>query len=300
MTKNWLQKNRKTLLRTGGSLLSALLLAFLLSRNWSEVLAALRQLSPLDLLAAFGLILASRLLVTLRWYTLLRSGGVPISLKNTASLTFTGLFASNFLPTTIGGDVVRLAGAIQMGCDRAISLASIAADRLVNMAGMSLAAPLGLYQIWLAAPLSAVSAAATPNLLQKGLAFVRRTLASLTLWLKKPGFLLLALAFALAHMLCSFSANYVLIHALGAELAPWRVIGIYSLAYFVGLVPISINGYGWQELTNSALLATLGGIDPSLGATVAIFHRLLMMIASLPGAFTLPGILAQLPKDEQP
>lgn len=299
MTANWLQTNRKTLLRAGGSLLSALLLAFLLARNWSEVLAALRQVSPLDLLAAFGLILASRLFVTLRWYTLLRSGGVPISLKNTASLTFTGLFASNFLPTTIGGDVVRLAGAMQMGYDRAICLASIAADRLVNMAGMSLAAPLGLYQVWLAAPLTA-SATAAPNLLQKGLAFVRRTLQSLTLWLKKPGFLLLALAFALAHMLCSFSANYVLIHALGAELAPWRVIGIYSLAYFIGLVPISINGYGWQELTNSALLATLGGVDPSIGATVAIFHRLLMMIASLPGAFTLPGVLAQLPKDEQP
>ncbi len=308
MTDNWLKKNRKTLLRTGGSLLSALLLALLLSRNWNEVLAALRQVSPLDLLAAFGLILASRLFVTLRWYTLLRSGGVPISLRNTASLTFTGLFASNFLPTTIGGDVVRLAGAMQMGYDRAISLASIAADRLVNMAGMSLAAPLGLYQIWLAAPLAvqsaaaplAVQSAAAPNLLQKGWGFVRRTLESLTIWFKKPGYLLLALAFALAHMLCSFSANYVLLHALSAELAPWRIIGIYSLAYFIGLVPISINGYGWQELTNSALLAALGGIDPSLGATVAIFHRLLMMIASLPGAFTLPGILAQLPKDDQP
>ncbi len=298
MTTNWLKTNRKTILRAGGSLLSALLLAFLLARNGSEVLAALRQVSPFDLLAAFGLILASRLFVTLRWYTLLRSGGVPISFRNTASLTFTGLFASNFLPTTIGGDVVRLAGAMQMGCDRAISLASIAADRLVNMAGMSLAAPLGLYQVWLAAPLAASSAAA-PNVWQKGWGFIRRALESLTLWLKKPGFLLLALAFALAHMLCSFSANYVLLHALGAELAPWRIIGIYSLAYFVGLVPISINGYGWQELTNSALLAALGGVDPSIGATVAIFHRLLVMIASLPGAFTLPGILAQLPKDDE-
>lgn len=300
MTAHWLQKNRKTLLRAAGSLLSALLLSFLLFRNRSEVLAALRQLSLLDLLAAFGLILASRLFVTLRWYTLLRSGGVPISLPNAISLTFTGLFASNFLPTTIGGDVVRLAGAIQMGYDRAVCLASIAADRLVNMAGMSLAAPLGLYQLWLTAPLSAAFATTTPDLLRKGWGFLRRTLQSLTLWLKKPGFLLLALLFALAHMLCSFSANYVLIHALGAELAPWRVIGIYSLAYFIGLVPISINGYGWQELTNSALLATLGGVDPSIGATVAIFHRLLMMIASLPGALTLPGVLARLPKDDQP
>ncbi len=305
MAENWFKQNRKTLLRAGGSLLSALLLAFLLARNWSEVLAALRQVSPLDLLTAFGLILCSRFFTMLRWHTLLRSGGVPISLRNTASLTFTGLFASNFLPTTIGGDVVRLAGAMQMGYDRATCLASIAADRLVNMAGMSLAAPLGLYQVWLAAPLAA-QAAFSPHrppeksqgLWQKGWSFVRRTLESLTIWLKKPQYLLLSLTFALAHMLCMFSANYVLIEALGGALPLWRVIGLFSLAYFVGLLPVSINGYGWQELTISTLLTTFGGITPSIGATVAIFHRILMMIASLPGAFTLPGILAQLPKDE--
>jgi len=294
---SWLKRNRKNLIRGGGSLLSALLLVWLVSRSWNELLEALQQLSLLDLLAAFGLIVASRLFVTLRWYTLLRSGGVPISFKDTLSLTFTGLFANNFLFTTIGGDVVRLAGAMQLGYDKATCLASIAADRLVNMAGMSLASPLGFYQLWQAAPLAA-QGAFIPNLWRKGWDFARRTLASLTLWLKKPGALLLALLFALAHMLCSFSANYILLHALGAELAPWRIIGLYSLAYFIGLLPISINGYGWQELSNSALLAALGGVAPSIGATVTIFHRLLMMAASLPGALTLPGILAKIQKDE--
>jgi len=294
---SWFKRNRTNLLRGGGSLLSALLLVWLVSRSWNELREALRQLSPLDLLAAFGLILASRFFVTLRWYTLLRSGGVSISFKDTLSLTFTGLFANNFLFTTIGGDVVRLTGAMQLGYDKATCLASIAADRLVNMAGMSLASPLGFYQIFQAAPL-VIQSAFIPTLWQKGWDFLRRTLASLTIWLKKPGALLLALFFALCHMLCSFSANYVLLHALGAELAPWRIIGLYSLAYFVGLLPISINGYGWQELSNSALLATLGGVAPSIGATVTIFHRLLMMAASLPGALTLPGILAQLPKND--
>lgn len=291
--------NRSVLIRIVGSLLSVLLLALLIANNWSEVQAAIRQISFWNLFTAFCLILASRLFITLRWHVLLRSGGVPIPLHETAALTFTGLFASNFLPTTIGGDVVRLAGAMQKGYDHAVCLASIAVDRLVNMAGMSLATPLGLYQIWLSAPLAA-SLPVTTTLWQKGLNFLRSALQSLTLWLKRPGFLLLSLSFALAHMLCSFSANYLFIHALGAELALWRVIGIYSLAYFIGLLPISINGYGWQELTHSTLLAVLGGIEPSLGATVAIFHRLLMMLASLPGALTLPGVLAQLSRNEQP
>ena len=64
--------------------------------------------------------------VITRWYILLQSGGnVRISFSDALALTFTGLFSNNFLPTTIGGDVVRLAGAMQMGYDRAVSLASL-------------------------------------------------------------------------------------------------------------------------------------------------------------------------------
>jgi glycosyltransferase 2 family protein len=288
--------NHTFLLKLLGSLLSAALLIALLAWSWDDVLASLGKISLLELLAAFGFIFASRLFTVLRWHTLLRSAGIPIPLKDTASLTFTGLFATNFLPTTIGGDVVRLAGTIQMGYDRAICLASLAADRLVNMTGMSLASPLGFYQLLQVAP--AAQAAFVPGLWRKGLDFARRTIASLGIWLKKPLSLLTALGFAFSHMLCMFSANYVLIHALGGEIEFWRVIGLYSFAYFIGLAPVSINGYGWQELTVSALLATLGGLDVSVSATVPLINRILLMLASLPGALTLPAILAKMDKTE--
>ncbi|PJB64773.1 MAG: hypothetical protein CO094_11820, partial [Anaerolineae bacterium CG_4_9_14_3_um_filter_57_17] len=147
---------------------------FLLAQNWSDVTAALARVSALELLAAFGLILLSRLFITLRWHVLLRSGGVAIPLRQTLSLVFTGLFASNFLPTTIGGDVVRLAGAMQLGYDRAVCLASIAADRVINMLGMSLAAPLGLIQLFGGG--LAVPALTLPPLAQKTWEFGLRTL----------------------------------------------------------------------------------------------------------------------------
>lgn len=295
---SWLKTNRSLLLRLLGTLLSGGLILYLLANKWTEVIEAVRQVSPLELLAAFTLVMCSRLFTVARWHTLLRSGGIPIRFKDTLALTFTGLFASNFLPTTVGGDVVRLAGTMQLGYDRAICLASLAADRLVNMAGMTLASPLGLYQMFQAAPL-AVQSVSLAGLWQKGWDFARRTLASLTIWLKKPLALLLALFFAFAHMVCMFSANYIIIHALGGDLPLWRVVGLFSLGYFVGLLPVSVNGYGWQELTTSTLLATFGGVDVSVSAVVAIFHRLLMMSASLPGALTLPGILAQMDKSQQ-
>lgn len=290
--KEWLRSNRQLVLRAVGTLLAICLLGILLYQSgWDEVSAALKRVSFVNLALAAGCVLLSRLFVIARWHVLLRSGGVRIQFKDTASLVFTGLFANNFLPTTIGGDVVRLAGAIQMGYDRAVCLASIAADRVVNMVGMSLASPLGLWQLVQAGTMQSLALA---GLLQKGWGFLRRTLESFSIWFKKPSALFLALGFALLHMFFSFSANYILIHGMGETLPLWKVLGLFSLAYFVSLIPISINGYGLQELTVTFLLSQVGGVSVPVSATVAVLHRLLMMLFSLPGAFTLPGVMAKM------
>lgn len=299
------KKNRQLLLRGGGTLLAlVLLISLLVQSGWGDVQDALRHISLGHLVLAFGCILVSRLFVTARWYVLLRSAGVNISFKNVASLVFTGLFANNFLPTTIGGDVVRLAGAIQLGHDRAICLASIAADRVVNMIGMSLASPLGFWQLGQVGALNSLALAGflhivPKRLWEKGWDFARRTLASFAIWFKKPSALSAALSLALLHMLFSSSANYILIQGLGESLALWKVVGLFSLAYFVSLAPISINGYGVQELTVTFLLSQFGGLSLAGSATVAVLHRMLMMLVSLPGALTLPGVMAKMDRSQK-
>jgi len=294
--KAWLKNNRQLLLRGAGTLLAIVLLVVLLYQSgWDDVSAALKRISFWNLALALGCIVFSRLCITARWYVLLRSGDVKIPFKDAASLVFTGLFANNFLPTTIGGDVVRLAGAMQMGYDRAVCLASIAADRVVNMVGMSLASPLGLWQLFAGGALQSLALA---GFWQKGRDFILKTLQALTLWLKKPSSLFAALGFALAHMLFSFGANAILLNGLGEALPFWKVIGLFSLAYFVTLIPISINGYGLQELTVTFLLSQFAGVSVPVSATVTILHRLLMMLVSLPGAFFLPGVLAKMDKKQ--
>ncbi|RPH57247.1 MAG: UPF0104 family protein [Chloroflexi bacterium] len=295
----WLKKNRQALLRWGGTLLSFVLLAALVSIYREDVLAALRRVTLANLLLAFGCLLLSRLSNVARWHTLLRSGGVPIALKDTAALTFTGLFANNFLPTTIGGDVVRLAGAMQMGYDRAVCLASLAADRLVNLTGMCLAAPLGIYQLFQLTPLAATPSLALGGLIQKGWDFLRRTLASLTLWLRQPWALLRALFFAWGNLLFVAAAYYFLIRGLGEYLPYWRIIGLVSLSYFITSIPLSINGYGLHELTGTAIFSQIGGISIPVSAVVVVLQRLLMVSASTPGAFFLPGVLSKMDRSEQ-
>ena len=93
------------------------------------------------------LIFISRLATVGRWHMLLQIESVKVNWKDSLRLTFAGLFAANFLPTTIGGDVVRLAGAIRLGIDGSFVAASLMVDRLIGMTGMAIAAPLGLIPV---------------------------------------------------------------------------------------------------------------------------------------------------------
>jgi uncharacterized membrane protein YbhN (UPF0104 family) len=290
---DWLSNNRLFLLRLLGTLLAIALLTILLrGKNWAEMVAVLDQVSRVQVVLAALLVLASRLFVIARWYILLRSGGVGISLSEASALTFTGLFANSFLPTTIGGDVIRLAGAMQMGFDRAVCLASIAADRLIGMLGMFFALPLGLVPAWRELAHGAAASVALPSFLAGLGDFFKRTLHTFSIWIRQPVALAAALGCSFGHMACTFGALYVLIHALGGHVSFWLIGGLWSMNYFVTLVPISVNGYGVQELSLTFLFSAVGGLSAALSAALAILIRALYLLASLPGVLFLPNILA--------
>lgn len=289
---DWLRKNRQTIIRALGSILALTLLVILIEEEGDgELFSALRRVSIGYFLAALAALFVSRLFAAARWHILLQSAGVDIPPLRSILLTFTGNFSSNFLPTTIGGDVVRLAGAMQLGYDRPICLASLVADRLMGLAGMGLALPLGLIPLFSLSG-GAVQAVSFSVLIQKGFDFAKRTLASFSIWMKKPLALGASLFAALGNMVFIYLSIYLLLLGIDRPVSYWMVAGLYTLTYFVTLVPISINGLGVQELSMTFLLTQLGGATSSESATVALLTRLLFILASLPGAFFLPAILA--------
>jgi uncharacterized membrane protein YbhN (UPF0104 family) len=289
---SWLSRNRQRLIQAIGTVLAVVLLVFLLQEDgWGEMVSAMREIRLSNLLWVTVLFLISRFATVARWHVLLRSAGVNIRFKESTLLTFTGLFASNFLPTTIGGDVLRLAGAMQLGYDRAVCIASIAADRIVGMIGMALVAPLGLVYSWstLAARFLNASFLA---FLRRPMAFIKRTLVVFSIWLKQPNSLLLSLLFTWIHMICMFWSIYIFMDNLGSHVSFWMIAGLWSLTYFITLIPISINGYGLQELSFTFLFSHVAGVSPAVSLTVGVLIRAYLILASLPGAFFLPSALA--------
>ena len=292
----WWLKNRQRVLQLVGTLITIALLGLLLrEEGWDEITSALRQIKFADLFRVALLFSISRTAVVWRWHTLLQSGGINIRFKDSLGLTFTGLFASNFLPTTIGGDVVRLTGAMQMGFDRAVCLASIAADRLIGMLGMAMTVPVGLVYAWstLQTGFSLVA------FFQRPLAFIKRTLSIFSIWLKKPASLLAALFFSWVHMLCLFGSIYIFVDDLGNHVSFWMIAGLWSLTYFITLLPISINGYGLQELSFTFLMSQVAGLTPAMSLTVAVLIRAYFIFFSLPGAVFIPSILSAMAEQKK-
>ena len=289
---NWLRENRQTVIRGLGSILAlALLIVLIQEEGDGQLFSALRRVSVGYFLAAVVALTISRVFAATRWHILLKSADVEIPFLRSVMLTFTGNFSSNFLPTTIGGDVVRLAGAMQLGYDRAVCVASLVADRLIGLAGMSIALPLGLVPVFSMGN-GVTQSVAFSTLIQKGVDFSKRTFESFSIWLKKPLALSGSMLATFGNMIFIYLSVYLLLLGIDHHVSYWLVAGLYTLTYFVTLVPISINGLGVQELSMTFLLAQLGGLSSSESATVALLTRAMFIITSMPGAFFLPTILA--------
>jgi hypothetical protein len=94
-------------------------------------------------------------------------------------------------------------------------------------------------------------------------------------------------------MLCLFGVLALLFAGMGQDMPFLLIGGLYSLVYFVTLIPFSVNGYGLQELSMTLVFSTFGGATVGSGITAALLFRTLMMIASLPGVLFVPEMLAE-------
>ena len=88
--------------------------------------------TALFLAGAALLTLLGVVLSTLRWRTVLTALGQEAKLRTLLSHNLAGLFVSNVLPTTIGGDVLRVSRLSRQNGEAAASFASVALERLTG------------------------------------------------------------------------------------------------------------------------------------------------------------------------
>jgi uncharacterized membrane protein YbhN (UPF0104 family) len=287
------------LLSKAGSLLSVILLIWLLWRqDWKQMHTYFNQLGVIHLGLAMFLIIGSQLINAMRWTILLRSLKLPISWKDSFRLSFSGLFASNFLPTTVGGDVIRMMGSAALVSNKTQAIASIVVDRLANVCSMACLLPFSISLLstassfTIAAPISSKSFL-PEKWIQRLKSILSELRNALLLWEKKPGYLVLAFVFSLCSALSYLLAILTVAKGLGMEVTLVKVAGVLGITYFITLLPISINGYGVREIGFVALYTFIGATQ-SQALGLALLTRVLLIVSSLPGSFWLGNILSSM------
>ena len=111
--------------------------------RWPELEQALLQVEVIWLLAAAGLVILSMLISVRKWQVLLQAQGMSVPWVELWKAYWVGLFFNNFLPSSIGGDAVRILWVGKRGQDVPGAAASVIMERIIATAGLALTGFLG-------------------------------------------------------------------------------------------------------------------------------------------------------------
>jgi uncharacterized protein (TIRG00374 family) len=274
-------------------------------RGWQVI--ALRWLAALVVLAAmlhflpwehlkdsvrrvpftrFVLILAGYLLAhavgSMKWHMVVNAAGAQLDYSTSAECYAGGLFATLFLPSIVGGDVVRLAVGLRRSPNPAAVLAGNVADRFLDvlaqagLVGMGLIllpgsvpaalrepAQKALLLLTIAVAVAAVAAVFLRGLLLRGRSFrFRRRLARLKFALRavsqKPHVLFFGWLLGTGIQTTFLTLTALLAISCGLFL-PLRVwFFAWPLAKLAAVLPLTQGGIGVREAALVGLLAPFG------------------------------------------
>jgi len=290
---------------------STVLLWVLFSRaDLRTTLTHFRQMNMLWMTAALGMYGLMLLVSAWRWSLLLRVQTVHVSLSTLTKSFLVATFFNNFLPSNIGGDVVRVADTAPFAGSKTLATTVVLLDRLLGLIALLAVAAVasvlaasagvrleGVGYVWIA--LVAIAAGLVVFLrfpesvsrilraaahgraaaLQTRLhnlvnAIERFARQPLTVWLAFIGAVAVQALLVLFYV-CAARSLSVPLPLLAAS-----VIVPVSLA--VQMAPVSINGFGVREAVFAFFFTSLG-FDVSSALTLSLGSAGLIMLFSLSG-----------------
>ncbi len=289
----------KQVIKWVGTILSVALFVWLLTRlDWKEAWAILQNMPFYSYAVSLLLLIFGQFLNSLRWYILLKAQEVKISIFETFKIFLGGAFASNFLPSTIGGDSLRLLAIGRIAADQSLGFASVILDRLINLVATFTLVPFSISVLQttglqvnmdlFALPVLSICNGKIISWIKK---VINKYIQLVKRWFSKPGYLILATIVAWASSFVLLSGVWILASAIGIQVTIWQVIGISTVSYFITLLPISISGYGLREITFTSLYTLLGATLEQASA-LALISRILTTFVTLPGVIWMREIIS--------
>ena len=276
------------------------------SVDGATLMHMLQEQPPGYYLLAAGLLILQLGISTSRWQWIIRKlehAGDP-GFQRLFNLNYISMFFNSCLPGTIGGDVVRAVMAKSEALPMSLAAYSVVLDRLLAVLGIfimvlfalpGLADLFGLPMSWGAALsgfclLMVILAYGIGHSLLRRLQQFRLVRWGMhlmehlhTLLRDKTTFVVLLVQVIIAHGLFCLTA-YVLAQSLQLPLTFLQSLMLIPSVLLIAMLPISIGGWGVREASMVWLLA-LVGVDKEGALMLSVELGLLLMIASLPGAW---------------
>jgi len=139
-----MNKNISILLRITISLSFLGLLVWLFRKDIPEIWGALKDVDAGFFLAAVLMNVLALVIVSFRLKMILSVQGLRLTIVESSYLTFIGMFFNNFLPTSIGGDLVKAYYATKRSEKKLESFSAVFFDRFFGFLSIGLLAFLGL------------------------------------------------------------------------------------------------------------------------------------------------------------
>lgn len=275
-----------------------------------------RAMSPAWLLLAIVAYLFMLMVSVWRWHRLLHAQHIEVPRKRLLESTWVSLFFNNFLPSNIGGDVIRIADTAPAAGSKTLATTVVLVDRVLGLAALIIVATGGAFLasvrgihvpgerwLWIAAAgglVAAVPVIAIPKLFGHLLAPIRalnrpwvteraqRLEDAVVKFRAAPGALagafvgalVVQVSFVVFYLLSARGLSIPLPVFLGAVLIP------VSLA--VQLIPVSIGGFGVREAVFAFFFGRFG-LPADAGVALSLVSTGLTMIISMVGGVIFLG-----------
>jgi glycosyltransferase 2 family protein len=290
-----------------------------LARLWGIA----RQASTPWLIAALALYLVMVLISAWRWGLLLKAQGLDFPFGRLTASFLVATFFNNFLPSNIGGDVVRIADTAPAAGSKTLATTVVLIDRGIGLLGLVLMAALGATAgarfgkstagvgagvLWAGFGLAAMIA--TPALLMPQ-AFVRmlqplrilhrewvdvrldRLTMALARFRESPGAIAGCFAGAVVVQAVLVAFYLAIAHSMRIPIGFAELAVIVPITFIVQMLPVSLNGFGVREATFGFYFSRLG-LPLESALLVSFMGAALVMLFSLSG-----GVMYILRKSHQ-
>jgi hypothetical protein len=260
------------------------------------------------LIGALGFTLLGIVLSALRWQRVLVAMDLPAKLGTLTSVALASQFVSNFLPSTIGGDVLRVTRLSATNGETPGTFASVVLDRmsgwlilpLLCLAGLAINPTLihlgrasrvavAISVVTLAALVAVLVVAASPRLGGRlaghpsWLRFVGAVHVGLDRLRRKPAVALEVLATGFVYQLAVVGAAILGAHALGLGIGPTALLAFIPAVAIVQVLPFTVGGLGVREGAMALFLQPLG-VSFTHAVALGLLVYTMHLIASLLGA----------------